>query len=138
MDIGRRLGKTFLTLNKIWLAGDIGRHTKVTLFKSFVIIVLMYGCETATMTTKHEKRIDALQVMYKFGKMSVDKSNIFDVWGHGPLPQFWRLWTYHKCKNCRDGRSNKYKQQARSQDVLRVGVNHQIYVDFLGEWVQPP
>ena len=48
-DIDRRIAKArgaFLKLNRIWISGSIRRHTKIMLFKSLVLSVLLYGCET--------------------------------------------------------------------------------------------
>ena len=64
IDIERRLAKArgaFLRLNKIWSSGNIGRHTKIMLFKTLVLTVLLYGCETWKLTKRDEKKIDAFQ-----------------------------------------------------------------------------
>ena len=37
---------SFTRLNKIWSARGIGRKTKATLFKTLVVSVLLYSCET--------------------------------------------------------------------------------------------
>lgn len=40
---------------------DIGRKTKVSLFKSLVLSVLLHGCETWKLTKTEEKRIFTFQ-----------------------------------------------------------------------------
>ena len=39
-------GASFRRLNKIWKVTNISRKVKVSLFKSLVLSVLLYGCET--------------------------------------------------------------------------------------------
>ena len=48
-DIKNRLGKAtgaFNKLAKIWRSGQLSKNTKIRIFKSNVIAVLLYGCET--------------------------------------------------------------------------------------------
>jgi len=40
---------------------EIGRTTKVLLFKTIVMSVLMYGCEAWTPTKTEAKKLDAFQ-----------------------------------------------------------------------------
>ena len=48
-------------LSNIWQAGHIGRKTKASLFKTLVISVLLYGCETWKMTKGEEEKLDIFQ-----------------------------------------------------------------------------
>lgn len=54
-------GTSFRRLDNIWKAMDIHRKTKVSLFKSLVLSVLLHGCETLKLTKTEEKRIDTFQ-----------------------------------------------------------------------------
>ena len=48
-DIRNRLGKAtgaFNKLAKIWRSGQLCKNTKIRIFKSNVIAVLLYGCES--------------------------------------------------------------------------------------------
>ena len=48
-DIGARLGKARTAYNKlrtVWKNNQFSRMTKIRIFKSNVISVLLYGCET--------------------------------------------------------------------------------------------
>ena len=63
-DMKKRIGlasSTFNRLSKIWTATDIGRKTKVSLFKSLVLSVLLYGCETWKLTKREENKLDVFQ-----------------------------------------------------------------------------
>ena len=60
-DIRSRLGKArsvFHRLSKVWRTGEFRRETKMRIFKSNIIAVLLYGCETWRMTKADEKRLD--------------------------------------------------------------------------------
>ena len=52
---------TFNKLSKVWSDRDIGRKTKATLFKTLVLSVLLYGCETWKLTKGEEKKLDTFQ-----------------------------------------------------------------------------
>ena len=61
LDIKKRTAlayASFNRLNKIWRARGINRKTKATLFKTLVLSVLLYGCETWKMTKGEEKKLD--------------------------------------------------------------------------------
>ena len=63
-EIKKRIGlasTTFKRFSSIWQATDIGRKTRVSLFKSLVLSVLLYGCETWKLTKREEKKLDAFQ-----------------------------------------------------------------------------
>ena len=47
---------SFNRLIKIWRARNISRKTKATLFKTLVLSVLLYGCETWKMSKGEEKK----------------------------------------------------------------------------------
>ena len=63
-DIKNRLGKkatgAFNKLAKIWRSGQLSKNTKIRNFKSNVIAVLLYGCETWRMTKRDEAKLDTL------------------------------------------------------------------------------
>ena len=43
---------------KIWRSGQLSKNTKIRIFKSNVIAVLLYGCETWRMTKRDEAKLD--------------------------------------------------------------------------------
>ena len=51
----------FKWLSNIWQAGAIGSRTKAFLFRSLVLSVLVYGCETWTLTKRKEEKFDIFQ-----------------------------------------------------------------------------
>ena len=60
-DIKSRLGKArgaFNKLVKIWRSGQLSKNTKIRIFKSNVIAVLLYGCEIWRMTKRDEAKLD--------------------------------------------------------------------------------
>ena len=52
---------SFNRLNEIWRAEDISRRTKVLLFKTLVLSVLLYGCETWKLKKSEEKKLHIFQ-----------------------------------------------------------------------------
>ena len=61
-DIKARLGKaraTYSKLDRIWKNSHFTYKTKIKIFKSNVISVLLYGCECWRMTKTDEKKLDA-------------------------------------------------------------------------------
>nr|KAG5687784.1 hypothetical protein BaRGS_025678 [Batillaria attramentaria] len=63
-DIKKRIAlasASFKRLSNIWQATNISRKTKASLFKSLVLSVLLYGCETWKLTKGEEKRLDIFQ-----------------------------------------------------------------------------
>ena len=61
-DIRARLGKAravYSKLVKIWKNGQVTYKTKIKIFKSNVISVLLYGYECWRMTKTDEKKLDA-------------------------------------------------------------------------------
>ena len=61
-DIKARLGKAraaYSKLDKIWKNSQFTCKTKIKIFKSNVILVLLYGCECWRMTKTDEKKLDA-------------------------------------------------------------------------------
>jgi endonuclease/exonuclease/phosphatase family metal-dependent hydrolase len=48
-------------LTNIWKATGISKKTKTSLFKSLVMSVLLYGCETWKLTNGEEKKLDTFQ-----------------------------------------------------------------------------
>ena len=60
-DIKNRLGKAtgaFNRLAKIWRSRQPSKSTKIRIFKSNVIVVLLCGCETSKMTKRDEAKLD--------------------------------------------------------------------------------
>ena len=60
-DIKNRLGKatgTFNKLDKICRSGQPSKNTKIRIFKSNFIAVLLYGCETWRMTKRDVAKVD--------------------------------------------------------------------------------
>ena len=45
----------------IWQSKKIAFHVKYNLYKSLILSILLYGCETWTLMEKEEKRIQAFQ-----------------------------------------------------------------------------
>ncbi|PIK48416.1 hypothetical protein BSL78_14717 [Apostichopus japonicus] len=63
-DIKNKIGKArsaFRNLGKIWTNGAIGRKTKLTLFKTLLRSVLLYGSEAWKVTKREEQKLDAFQ-----------------------------------------------------------------------------
>ena len=71
-DIKNRLGKAtraFNKLAKIWRSGQLSKNTKIRIFTSNVIAMLLYGCETWRMTKRDEAKLDTfLQVSTEVAK----------------------------------------------------------------------
>ena len=63
-DVQNRLSKargTYVRLIKIWNSRSISRRTKMKLYKTLVLPVLMYGCETWKMTKSDEHVLNVFQ-----------------------------------------------------------------------------
>ena len=63
-DMKKRIALANMQMKKlanIWNANDINRKTKVSLFKSLVLSVLLYGCETWKMTLGEERKLNSFQ-----------------------------------------------------------------------------
>ena len=63
-DIKNRLQKArgaFQRLGKVWAAREIGRGTRIHLFKTLVRPVLLYGCKTWKITKADERRLNSFQ-----------------------------------------------------------------------------
>jgi hypothetical protein len=64
VDVRKRVAMAsaqFKRLTNIWQAGNISRKTKISLFKSLVLSVLLYGCETWKLTKGEERKLDIFQ-----------------------------------------------------------------------------
>ena len=60
-DIKSRLGKARGAFNKLvkdLRSGQLSKNTKIRIFKSNLIAVLLYGCETGRMTKRDEAKLD--------------------------------------------------------------------------------
>ncbi|GFR64218.1 retrovirus-related Pol polyprotein from type-2 retrotransposable element R2DM [Elysia marginata] len=51
----------FCRLGKLWSSTSASQHTKIKLYKTLVMSVLMYGCETWSMTKGDENKMDVFQ-----------------------------------------------------------------------------
>ena len=63
-DIMNRLQKArraFQRLGKVWAVRGIGRRTKISLFKTLIRPVLLYGCETWKITKADEQKLNSFQ-----------------------------------------------------------------------------
>ena len=63
-DMKNRLSKarnTFIRLKKIWNSSNIMKKTKLQLYKTLVLPVLLYGSETWKMNKGDNKMIDVFQ-----------------------------------------------------------------------------
>lgn len=63
-DVKKRVAMAsvqFKKLTNIWQASNISRKTKTSLFKSLVLSVLLYGCETWKLTKGDERKLDVFQ-----------------------------------------------------------------------------
>ena len=64
VDIRKRIAMAsaqFKRTSNIWQASDISKKVKVSLFKSMVMSVLLYGSETWKLTKGEEKKLDSFQ-----------------------------------------------------------------------------
>ena len=69
-DIKARLGKArtaYNKLGKIWKNSQFTNKTKIKIFKSNVILVLLYGCETWRMTKTDKTKLDVFYIRAFFG-----------------------------------------------------------------------
>ena len=63
-DIRIRLATStsaLIRLQTIWTSTQIGFKTKCSLYKTLVLSILLYGCETWTITEKMEKKMKAFE-----------------------------------------------------------------------------
>ena len=63
-DLKNRLSKArgaFVRLKKTWRSNNISRRTKLKLFKTLVVPVLLYGSETWKMNKRENKEVDVFQ-----------------------------------------------------------------------------
>lgn len=52
---------TMAKLNKIWSSKNISFPTKITLYKALVLSILLYGCESWTMTAETTRRVQTFE-----------------------------------------------------------------------------
>ena len=63
-EIKTRIGlatSAMARLNKVWRSRDISFTTKMRLYKALVVSILLYGCESWTMTAETTKRIQTFE-----------------------------------------------------------------------------
>ncbi|KAI8506420.1 hypothetical protein Bbelb_158470 [Branchiostoma belcheri] len=61
-DIQLRIGRAasaMASLNVVWASSDISHRTKLRLYNSLVLSILLYGAKTWTLTAAQERRLDA-------------------------------------------------------------------------------
>ena len=59
-DVNKRMAlarSSFRRLSNVWQSSDISRKTKASLFKSLVLSVLLYSCETWKLTRREEQKL---------------------------------------------------------------------------------
>jgi len=61
----RKVTAAFIKLVKIWRSGLLSKNTKIRIFKSKVITVLLYRCKTWRMTKLGEVKLDTF--LHKYG-----------------------------------------------------------------------
>jgi hypothetical protein len=54
-------GNAFTNLTDIWKSKDLNTHTKIKLFRSCVIPVPTYGCESWKSSSKINKKLDSFE-----------------------------------------------------------------------------
>ena len=54
-------GNAFTKLTNIWKSKDLNTHTKIKLFRSCVIPVLTYGCESWKSSSQIDKKLDSFE-----------------------------------------------------------------------------
>ena len=102
-DIKNRLSKArgdFLRLKKIWNSKSISRRTKLRLYKTLVVPVLLYGCETWKMNKGDDKQIDVFhntccrRILRIDWKDHVTTQELLEKAGMKPLSKQvkWRRW----------------------------------------------
>ena len=63
-EIKTRIGaatSAMAKLNKIWRSKDISFPTKLKLYKALVVSILLYGCESWTMTAETSRRVQTFE-----------------------------------------------------------------------------
>ena len=63
-DIRARIGKAraaFNKLNKVWKSSLLSQETMITIFKTNVVAILLYSCETWRMTKEDESKLNVFQ-----------------------------------------------------------------------------
>ena len=103
LDIRKRTAvayESFNRLNKIWSARGISRKTKTILFKTLVLSVLLYACETRKLTKGEEKKLDTFHTKY--------------------LRRMFRIrWQKHVKKGTAgDGRSRSNKREGEKEEMV--------------------
>ena len=61
-DIQLRIGRAaaaMASLDRVWTSSKISAQTKIRLYNSLVLSILLYGAETWTLTAAQERRLDA-------------------------------------------------------------------------------
>lgn len=104
-DIRSRLGKAraaFSKLRNIWKSSQLKLNTKLKIFKSNVVAVLLYGCETWRMTKSDETKLDVFlhkslrRLMKIYWPMKVSNKEIHNRANISPISEqiFRRRWKF--------------------------------------------
>lgn len=104
-DIRSRLGKAraaFSKLRNIWKSSQLKLNTKLKIFKSNVVAVLLYGCETWRMTKSNETKLDVFlhkslrRLMKIYWPMKVSNKEIHNRANISPISEqiFRRRWKF--------------------------------------------
>ena len=78
-DISARLGKAqtvFCNLKNIWKNSQLSINTKRRIFRSSVLAVLLYGCETWQMIKSDETKLNAGLLILRDGAISHNRPQI--------------------------------------------------------------
>lgn len=104
-DIRSRLGKAraaFSKLRNIWKSSQLKLNTKLKIFKSNVVAVLLYGCETWRMTKSDETKLGVFlhkslrRLMKIYWPMKVSNKEIHNRANISPISEqiFRRRWKF--------------------------------------------
>ena len=95
LEINKRTALAYASfngLNKIWRARGISRKTKVTFFKTVVLSVFLYGCETWKLTKGEEKKLDTSQTKclkkmfrIRWQQQYVQNKKVLEITGAYPI-----------------------------------------------------
>ena len=118
-DITRRLSiarRAYATLNPIWRSKTYSKHTKLRIFKSCVISILLYGAEMWRVTSTDMERLDVFhrkclrRILGIFWPHTISNRELYERTGEDPISETlkvrrWR-WIGHvlrreKDNNCR-------------------------------------
>ena len=133
-------------LNNIWKSNVISFPTKIKLFKALVVSILLYGCESWTLTAETERRIEAfefksyrrlLRILYSEHKTNVYvKEQVTNQAGHQEsllsiVKRRKLAWYGH---TCRHNTLSKTILQGSVEGKRRRGRPRKSWNDNIREW----